>query len=396
MQPINHSEDLVRLRDEGVEYSLVKGTLLVVGDVPYLNQQATLNFGTLIIPLSISGTNLQPPADHTAHWKGEQPCYSDGSFIPGLVSCPERRDFGEGIVSDFFLSRKPVENNGKYLSYYDKVTQHIAMISTPAREQYPDECRKKALVVPQSEGLPFVYGDTNAARAKITGISERLEGLVIAIIGLGGTGMYLLDFLAKCPVAEIHLFDDDVFANHNAFRAPGAAGLDVLNQHLSKVQYAADMYGKMKRGVIPHKEKIGPDNISAALDAMDFVFICVDSSDARNLIAKYLADNEKPFVDSGLGLEIVNGRIVGQVRVTTAFPGHYDHLWEAFGSTSEADNPYASNIQIAELNALAAIESIIKWKKLLDFYGDTSSLKDLNCVFSVQTNSIIKATEYES
>lgn len=392
---ISHSEDLLRLRDGGVEYSLVKGTLLVVRNVPYLNHEAMLNYGTLIVPLSISGTSLQPPADHTAHWKGEQPCYSDGSFIPGLVSCPERRDFGEGIVSDFFLSRKPIENNGRYLSYYDKVTQHLAMISTPAREQYPDECRKKVFVVPQGEDLPFIYGDTNASRSRITGISERLEGQSVAIIGLGGTGMYLLDFLAKCPVAEIHLFDDDVYSNHNAFRAPGAASLDILNQHLPKVQYAADLYGKMKRRVIPHKERIGPENISN-LDLMDFVFICVDSNDARNLIAKYLADHEKPFVDSGLGLDIVNGRIVGQVRVTTAFPGHYDHLRDAFGVLGKDNDPYASNIQIAELNALAAIESVIRWKKFLEFYGDSSSIKDLNCVYCIQTNTIIKTVENES
>ena len=101
----------------------------------------------------------------------------------------------------------------------------------------------------------------------------------------------------------------------------------------------------MKRRVIPHKERIGPENISN-LDLMDFVFICVDSNDARNLIAKYLADHEKPFVDSGLGLDIVNGRIVGQVRVTTAFPVHYDHLRDAFGVLGKDNDPYASNIQI--------------------------------------------------
>ena len=34
-------------------------------------------------------------------------------------------------------------------------------------------------------------------------------GWKVAVIGLGGTGSYLLDALAKCPVAEIHLYDDD-------------------------------------------------------------------------------------------------------------------------------------------------------------------------------------------
>ena len=52
----------------------------------------------------------------------------------------------------------------------------------------------------------------------------------VAIIGLGGTGSYILDMLAKTPVSEIHLFDGDDFLTHNAFRSPGAASLDDLSK----------------------------------------------------------------------------------------------------------------------------------------------------------------------
>ena len=68
----------------------------------------------------------------------------------------------------------------------------------------------------------FQYPNTNSARAKITDLDEKYKGLKIAIIGLGGTGSYVLDLIAKTPVAEIHIFDKDVFQLHNAFRAPGA------------------------------------------------------------------------------------------------------------------------------------------------------------------------------
>jgi len=44
---------------------------------------------------------------------------------------------------------------------------------------------------------------------------------VVAVIGLGGTGAYVLDFLIKTPVREIRAFDPDVFHVHNAFRSPG-------------------------------------------------------------------------------------------------------------------------------------------------------------------------------
>ena len=43
----------------------------------------------------------------------------------------------------------------------------------------------------------------------------------MAVIGLGGTGSYLIDFLVKTPVKEIRAFDPDRFFVHNAFRSPG-------------------------------------------------------------------------------------------------------------------------------------------------------------------------------
>lgn len=395
MRQINLSEDLARLSDEGVQYSIIKGAYLVVEAVPYLGNKKQLMFGKLIFQLNISGENLCPPADHTAYWAGEMPCNIDGSFITGLVNGPSVKTFGDGIISDYFLSRKPVENGGMYKSYYEKVTQHINMISAPAKAIYPIGCvRVKSTPILPSEDLPFVYADTNASRANITGVSECLEHQKLAIVGLGGTGMYLLDLLAKCPVEEIHLFDDDIFDNHNAFRAPGAASLSVLNQQPTKVQYASAIYGNMKRGIIPHCQKIMPENISE-LDDMDFVFICVDSSDVRNMIANYLADHDKSFIDSGLGLESVNGHIAGQVRVTTAISGHYEHLGEDLSSKGDGNEPYATNIQIAELNSIAAAYSVIRWKQLLGFYGDTSSPKDWSFVYCVSSNNIIGHRKYE-
>lgn len=395
MRRINHSEDLARLSDDGVQYSIIKGAYLVVEAVPYLDNKKQLMFGKLILQLNISGENLCPPADHTAYWAGEMPCNIDGSFITGLVNGPSVKTFGDGIISDYFLSRKPVENGGMYKSYYEKVTQHINMISAPAKAIYPIGCvRVKSTPILPSEDLPFVYADTNASRANITGVSECMEHQKLAIVGLGGTGMYLLDLLAKCPVEEIHLFDDDIFDNHNAFRAPGAASLSVLNQQPTKVQYASAIYGNMKRGIIPHCQKIMPENISE-LDDMDFVFICVDSSDVRNMIANYLADHDKSFIDSGLGLESVNGHIAGQVRVTTAISGHYEHLGEDLSSKGDDNEPYATNIQIAELNSIAAAYSVIRWKQLLGFYGDTSSSKDWSFVYCVSSNNIIGHRKYE-
>ena len=80
-------------------------------------------------------------------------------------------------------------------------------------------------------------------------------------------------------------------------------------------------------------------------------------------------------------------QLSGLVRITSGFPEHYGHIKEAFGGDDAKDDVYASNIQIAELNALAAIHAIIKWKKMLGFYHDIIS--EVNSVYSINDNDIL-------
>ena len=79
----------------------------------------------------------------------------------------------------------------------------------------------------KADESPFHYADNGVAPGLVE-VTRRLELEKLAIIGLGGTGSYILDLVAKTPVKEIHLFDDDVLLNHNAFRAPGAPSLTEL------------------------------------------------------------------------------------------------------------------------------------------------------------------------
>ena len=394
MRPIDHSEDLIRLQNDGVVFSIVGDNLLVVPGIPYLAPTSELKVGTLIMPLTTSGERILPPSDHTADWAGEYPSNINGTPINGLVNGPVSKQFGHELQTDYFLSCKPVTNNGRYKDYYEKVTMYLHMISAPALAKYPEECRKmKRPVLIESASSPFVYGDTNSSRAYITGISECLAGWKVAVIGLGGTGSYLLDALAKCPVAEIHLYDDDTFDTHNAFRAPGAASIEKLNERPSKVQYLSEIYSNMHKGIIAHPVRITPENITD-LDEVDFIFLTVDAASVRAVITNYLTDHDKPFIDSGLGFTISEqGRIVGQIRVTTGFPGHYDHLKDSFGSQVADGGLYASNIQVAELNAIAAELMILKWKRMLGFYGDMSTVGDENFVYAVQENAVFKMTE---
>ena len=76
----------------------------------------------------------------------------------------------------------------------------------------------------------FCYTDTASSRAEIGVVSAKLKGGAVGIVGLGGTGSYILDLVAKTPMAEIHLFDGDKLLQHNAFRAPGAPSIETLKE----------------------------------------------------------------------------------------------------------------------------------------------------------------------
>jgi molybdopterin/thiamine biosynthesis adenylyltransferase len=386
---INRSPDLVKLQNEDYRIE-VCGGYLTIHHIPYLNKNREIKSGTLVMALTTSGNIAIKPQDHTAYFIGEQPCNIDGTIVTSLVNSPQKQNLYANIVSDFYLSCHP--DNRDYADYYDKVTTYYNIISSPAINLDAEACRrlKKPLII-SSENSPLVYTDTNASRANIAYLNDKFYPQKIAIVGAGGTGSYILDFVSKTPVAEIHLFDADVFNTHNAFRTPGAASVEELEQQLFKVEYLSKKYSQIHKGIIRHKEYITQDNIDS-LKNMSYVFLYIDKMSVRNAIAGYLIENEIPFINSGLGINLSGNQLDGMVEITTAYKDHYSHIKDVFsGNDVKNDDMYASNIQIAELNAMAAIYSIIKWKKMLGFYHDVK--QEVRSVYSINDNDMYNEKE---
>lgn len=189
----------------------------------------------------------------------------------------------------------------------------------------------------------------------------------IAIIGLGGTGSYILDLIAKTPVSEINLYDDDNFCQHNAFRAPGAPTKAIFDGTQKKVNYFLSIYSNMHNGIKPHAEKITKDNVYQLFN-MSFVFVCIDNDAARAMIIKELQQNNVPLIDVGMGVQTVDNFLIGSLRVTLVTPEKRDHIDRRIPMGNNEDNEYATNIQIADLNALNANIAVIEWKKYSGFY----------------------------
>jgi len=363
------NEDLLKLYNEGYEVSICEGYLRI-DSVPYLNANKQVKYGALLAALELSvDSKTVPPPDHTVLFSGDEfPCYADGTMIEG-IRCEDKN---EHPLPDFhcrfrFSSKPPTG----YRDNYSKFTQYVLVMAGPASSVDPTVTPRTFRRIHSELSAVFNYYDTNAARSSIVNICCKLQNQKIAIIGLGGTGSYLLDFVAKTPVAEIHLFDGDGYLLHNAFRSPGAPSKDEFNQTKSKVNYHHDIYSRMHRGIVPHSEHILMENLSL-LGEMSFVFLCIDKGSAKKPIVEHLIERGIPFIDTGIGVQKVDNTLIGAVRVTTVTPQMNTHVAQRIQMVDDDNDDYSTNIQIAELNALNAALAVIKWKKLLGFYHDAA------------------------
>jgi hypothetical protein len=369
---IARSPDLKRLRDNGYAVEARCG-FLIVRSVPYVTPTVTLARGVLVTDLALNEDVTQTPKDHQVWFLGEQPCNVDGSPIAALGAQTCVQTLADDVAVNYRFSAKRPEG---YSDYYAKITQYVEILSHPARALAVGDATVSAQtfapIETREEESVFLYTDSASSRAGIAHATEKFVGKRIAIVGMGGTGSYVLDQAAKTPVAEIHLFDGDDFLQHNAFRAPGAASLDDLRAKRSKVQYYADLYGKMRRGIIPHPVFIDAATVEQ-LAGFDFVFVSVDRAVARKLISDFMHVHGIPFIDAGMELELIDEQacLVGTCRVTLSTPDKHDHFTRHVSLGGDAaDDLYATNVQVADMNGLNAMLAVIKWKKFCGFYQD--------------------------
>jgi len=363
---ISRSPDLSRLQNEGYELNVV-GARLVVHHVPYVTASRTVEFGSLVCDLTLSGDRTAKPQTHVMHFSGQMPCHKDGTPIRAIQHSEAPQELAPGLQVQRSFSNKPP---GGYADYYSMVSRYVEILSAPAAALDPSATARTFKPIPEADAdSVFTYVDTNSERAQISTIAAKLQGQRIAIVGLGGTGSYVLDLVAKTPVAEIRLFDADNFLQHNAFRAPGAPSLEQLNESPAKVDYLARIYSRMHKGIRPYRERLDGTNL-CHLDGLHFVFLCMDSGQTKKQIVGELVSKQIPFTDAGIGIQQSDHHLLGILRVTTNTAEKHDHLEKRISFAEPDDDAYSTNVQIAELNMLNAALSVIKWKKLAGFYLD--------------------------
>ena len=380
---IDRSPDLKQLEEEGYEVEVRSGHLLLK-DIPYVAGDGSIKQGTLVSELTLAGDVTTKPKTHVAMFIGDMPCDKNGQPLTQILHSSKSQELGGGLVVNHSFSSKPPDG---YPDYYLKMTTYEWIISGPAQSIDPNvTARTFAVVEGQDEETVFKYVDTASSRVGIGAVTEKLKVGPLAIVGLGGTGSYILDLVAKTPVAEIHLFDGDKLGQHNAFRSPGAPSIETLKEAPPKAAYYSGIYSNMRRSIFVHGY-IDESSVDT-LRSMGFVFVAVDTGPVRKLIVEKLEEFGVPFIDVGMGVGEADGSLFGQLRVTTSTDESREIVRPTLPlADHEGDDDYSRNIQIAELNALNAALAVIKWKKLLEFYADIE--KEHFSLYQIDGNHLI-------
>ncbi|MCP5534424.1 MAG: ThiF family adenylyltransferase [Akkermansiaceae bacterium] len=279
------------------------------------------------------------------------------------------------VVVERSFSNKP-RKSGKFADFFEKVESYVSIISGPAIELHgASPYTFRISEVSPAESV-FRFQDTMTSRAEIGDLSARLKDDVLAVIGLGGTGAYLLDFLVKTPAREIRIFDLDPFHVHNAFRSPGRLDEDELSK--SKAEVYKSRYENFRSGVSANV-KFVDSSCEQEMDGVTFAFVCVDKGSSRSDVFDLLLGKGIPFIDVGMGLNRKHGPLGGMMRVTYYSRERGAALREMrLSELNDTPNDlYRTNIQIAELNAMNACLAVLRFKQIRGFYNEEQESEHL-------------------
>ena len=232
---------------------------------------------------------------------------------------------------------------------------------------------------------PFKIPNTFEARAALGPVQDRIREQRIAIIGLGGTGAYVLDLIAKTSVPEIHLLDADHVEWHTFMRAPGAPTTDEIESlrrnPLTKVAYYHSKYASLREGIFAHAVRIDISSMFAqflSTHPVDFAFVCIDQqkdsdSPRQDVVYAALSETEVPFIDSGVSISLEDRTVRG--AVTTSFYAAGSEAWKEAvpNARVEGNVPGYRNVQLPEVNALAASLAVMEWRRRTEQYADEST-----------------------
>ncbi len=370
--------DLQRLVDDG--YAITDlGSYLILDNVPYVTQSRQIERGALIC--AYDERQMRVTGDHTVYFTGSVPCRDDGTSLESAMIADVTVQDVAGRTVHCRLSNKPDDVEAMLANYFNKLTHYVRKLSGYAQAIDPTvSASSKGSFARTLEPSVFHYPNTAIARSGLDAYEAKLKVNKVSIVGVGGTGSFILDAIAKTPAQEIHLFDGDIFEPHNAYRMPSVVGIEKAYAELFKTDIFAEIYGRLRTGIISHPYRLEQHNLQE-LGGSAFVFLAIDHGPSRGLIADWLVANDIPFIDVGIGAEKVPELISLTSRARYTFvQSNTSELAGTLPRADDTEEAVYNNIQLPELNALNAMLAVIRYKQYLGFFADDEKVDSLKFV----------------
>ncbi|WP_330474645.1 ThiF family adenylyltransferase [Terrabacter sp. C0L_2] len=134
----------------------------------------------------------------------------------------------------------------------------------------------------------------------------------VAVVGLGGAGSLIVEYLARLGVGHLVLIDDDRVAKDNLNRLTGAALSDVGRP---KTEVAADNARRANPNITLdlHEATLGP-NTATLLTSCDWIFLAADTAGARHYANKVIEENLIPGTQVGVKIQVHDDGTIGQIH----------------------------------------------------------------------------------
>ena len=197
----------------------------------------------------------------------------------------------------------------------------------------------------------------------------------VAVVGLGGIGSIVAEYLARLGVGHLVLIDPDRIENTNLSRVVGATSVDVETGQLKTqiaVRHAREVTDDAILDAIP--EDVAKSSIAAILCDCDFIFLAADSMRARLLVNAVTHQYLIPAIQIGAKIRAnESGSIEDAMSAVRHLRPRHGCLWcnglidqaqlaiEAKTDEERKDQAYGvnePNPSVITLNAVAAAHAV--------------------------------------
>lgn len=138
------------------------------------------------------------------------------------------------------------------------------------------------------------------------------NAMTVGVVGLGGAGSLIVEYLARLGVGHLILMDNDPVAKDNLNRLTGAALSDVGRP---KTEVAAENARRANPNIALdlHESTLGPTT-SHLLTSCDWIFLAADTAGARHYANTVIEENLIAGTQVGVKIQVHDDGTIGQIH----------------------------------------------------------------------------------